>query len=65
MFATIYLITGVIVFLLIEVRNLLEEDFTLVEFAGNLCFGLGGYMLAWPYCLYFIVMEECDESEED
>lgn len=65
MFAAIYLITGVIVFLLIEVRNLLEEDFTLIEFAGNLCFGIGGYMLAWPYCLYVIAMGEYDESEKD
>ena len=66
MFIGLWMLTGTICFLLIEAKGYLENDeLDLIDFAGCLAFGIGGYIVAWPYCLYCVVTGEVDESEED
>ena len=70
MFIGLWMLTGIICFLLLEVRTVLSvtigEDLDLIDYAGGIAFAVGGYMVAWPYCLFNVVFgEEIDESEED
>lgn len=65
MFLGMYFITGVICFLLVESKEFFRQDLDIIDFIGGLCFGIGGYMIAWPYALLCIARGEIDESEED
>lgn len=69
MLISLWVLIGIICFLLIEVKALLTSDLEgvgLLDYAGSVAFAVGGYMVAWPYCLFNVVMgEEVDESKED
>lgn len=69
MLISLWVLTGIVCFLIIEMRALLDceiEDLSMLDYAGSVAFAIGGYIVAWPYCLFNVVMgEEVDESKED